>query len=291
MTTKKATVLLGCVLASVVFLGLVEDGVILPAGSNTLKSLHMEGYPGLGIYAPVPGQLLLGDETGGMLCTSGEGCEVTSGSLGLVPGLDLIWAEFIGADQVFFAGAINGGATAPNEAESGHESLLLNSSHVSNANSGAYFRVKSGSVVLSGGEKFWLLFRAETLTDVVGYFGFHYTATAAAPVDAASIRIVGTTLDGFTSAASSTSSTSTDHTITTAVWYWMEVAVDSNASLVTFSLYNDGVTLLWSDTLATNIPTAATSTGTNVWKTSSGLAELLTYDFIATDMNIGRTLP
>jgi len=51
-----------------------QNGVTLPAGSNTLKSLNFAGYPGLGIYSPSAGVMYLGDENGGIACTVGSGC-------------------------------------------------------------------------------------------------------------------------------------------------------------------------------------------------------------------------
>lgn len=50
-------------------------GIILLPGSNTLKSLHFQGYPGLGIYSSSTGVMFIGDTTSnGITCTSGNGC-------------------------------------------------------------------------------------------------------------------------------------------------------------------------------------------------------------------------
>lgn len=42
------------------------DGVTLPAGSNTLKSLHLTGSPALGLYFPSATSLFLGDGSKGL---------------------------------------------------------------------------------------------------------------------------------------------------------------------------------------------------------------------------------
>jgi len=64
-------------LATTVQAQVSRDGVVLPPGSNTLKSLHMRNYPGLGIYAPAAGVMFIGDESSGITCTYGSGCDLT----------------------------------------------------------------------------------------------------------------------------------------------------------------------------------------------------------------------
>jgi hypothetical protein len=51
-------------------LSFAQSGITLPAGSNTLKSLHFKGAPGLGIYSPSAGSMFFGNESGGVLCTA-----------------------------------------------------------------------------------------------------------------------------------------------------------------------------------------------------------------------------
>jgi len=58
-----------------------QSGVILPEGSNTLKSLHMKGYPGLGIYSPSAGVILFGNGTDGISCTWGGSCTLSMGAV------------------------------------------------------------------------------------------------------------------------------------------------------------------------------------------------------------------
>jgi hypothetical protein len=54
-----------------------DSGITLPAGSNTLKSIHFSGYPGLGIYSSSAGVMVIGDTTAaGITCTNGSGCTV-----------------------------------------------------------------------------------------------------------------------------------------------------------------------------------------------------------------------
>ena len=52
-------------------------GITLLPGSNTLKSLHFQGYPGLGIYSPSAGTMYMGNETYGLSCVAGSVCTLT----------------------------------------------------------------------------------------------------------------------------------------------------------------------------------------------------------------------
>lgn len=73
------------ILVVIASLATAQSGVILPSGSNTLKSIHFSGYPGLGIYSPSAGVMFIGDASNGISCTNGSGCSfsgtVTSGAL------------------------------------------------------------------------------------------------------------------------------------------------------------------------------------------------------------------
>jgi hypothetical protein len=64
-------------------LAFAQNGVILPPGSNTLKSIHCNGTPGLGIYCPSTGTMWIGDESLGFLCTSGSGCTLKSSTFAI----------------------------------------------------------------------------------------------------------------------------------------------------------------------------------------------------------------
>lgn len=67
--------------------------------------------------------------------------------------------------------------------------------------------------------------------------------------------IFGQTGDG------TTNNTGTSYTYTDNTWYRARFEVNAAGTLVTFYLYSMAGALLWSDTLATHIPTAAISTG------------------------------
>ena len=54
-----------------------QNGMTLATGSNTLKAIHFKDYPGLGLYSPSAGVMVLGDANGGFSCTNGSGCTTT----------------------------------------------------------------------------------------------------------------------------------------------------------------------------------------------------------------------
>ena len=75
---------------------------------------------------------------------------------------------------------------------------------------------------------------------------------------------------GKTSQGSTRSTTSTNYTCSLSTWYRFVVLLASGASRATFYIYSDSGTLLWSDYLTTNLPTAAgqqTGAGNVAWST------------------------
>lgn len=152
------------------------------------------------------------------------------------------------------------------------------------AANGAYFVYLQGSILLGGGEVAECIFRVNSTTDLVFEGGFLDQTLPTTPTDGAWINIAGTTLSGKTANNGSVSTTSSTYAISTATWYRMKVVVNDSAASVTFYLYNASGTLLWSDTLSTNIPTAAgreTDMGVAACKTTAGSASLIDIDWLA----------
>jgi hypothetical protein len=89
---------------------------------------------------------------------------------------------------------------------------------------------------------------------------------------------------GKTTSHSTRRSTATTCTISTATWYRALVTLNTDSGQETFAIYNDGGTLLWSDTLSTNIPTASgRETGAGLIATSLGTTatDLVHLDYMA----------
>lgn len=123
------------------------------------------------------------------------------------------------------------------------------------------YRAISSAVTLKlvGGEKFTIIFRTGTtqIENVTRRMGFHTTAVVTAPSDGAYIKIDSAVVTGQTVASSTASNTETNYTVAANTWYRATVEVNADASLITFTLYADNSeTVLWADTLATNIPTS-----------------------------------
>jgi len=170
-------------------------------------------------------------------------------------------------------GTITNNAILPNKEHRGVISL----SSSATANSGYYVITSAGkNAILGGGEAFKCCFMVSgtgTSTNT-GKYGFQDVLTSAVPANGAWINIANTTVSGKTAKASAVSTTGTTYTIVTAVWYTAEVIVNSNATLITFNLYDDQGTLLWTQTLSTNIP--ITFVGDGVVATNSGTAAVVT---------------
>ena len=96
-------------------------------------------------------------------------------------------------------------------------------------------------------------------------------------------EISGATLRGRGYSNGSVTNTGTTYTVTASTWYRIEILVTSS-SLATFSLYSEQNALLWSSTVATNIPTATgRETGITVlaYRANNVATYLLDVDWVA----------
>jgi hypothetical protein len=88
------------------------------------------------------------------------------------------------------------------------------------------------------------------------------TTTSADATDGVYIEMtqvggVDGTIVGKTAATGVRSSTGTSFVLVTGTWYKAVISLNAAANLATFQLYSAAGALLWTDTLAANIPTAA----------------------------------
>jgi len=151
-------------------------------------------------------------------------------------------------------------------------------------NSGLFIGTNANQLLLAGDEYFEAIFRIDTLALSTFRLGFHDTNTSSDAVDGAYVEIDSSGIvTGKTSSNSTRSSTATTYTASASTWYRLRVVVNS-MSLVTFTLYNDSGTSLWTDTLTANIPSASgRETGAGVIATNSGTTavDLLHLDYLA----------
>jgi len=166
--------------------------------------------------------------------------------------------DFLDNTYFIISAAINGGAMGTAISEVKHPGVFQIASSAS-ANSGARAITHSNSIRLSGGEKTTIIFKTPAnLTGVTAVMGFCDTLDAIAWADCACIKINGTTLTGETESNNAGSTTGTSYTVAVDTWYRVVIEVNADATSVSFKLYaDDSDTLLWSNTLTTNIPTAA----------------------------------
>lgn len=126
------------------------------------------------------------------------------------------------------------------------------------ANSGYRIVFDTDAVRFRGGEFFAMSFQTRaTLSGVVYRLGWNDSADHNEPVDGLYLEMSGGVIYGRHSSNSTRSSTATSFAPATTTYYYGTIQVNDAATLVTYSIYSEAGALLWSDTLATNIPTAA----------------------------------
>lgn len=148
----------------------------------------------------------------------------------------------------------------------------------------------AGTQLIGGGETFEAIFQPVGVrVGQTAKMGWSDSAVAATlPVDGIFFNIsangAAITLRGNTSANSVRSGTATTFTPTTATWYRGTIIVNPAATLITYTIYNDAGVQEWTDTVATNIPTAAgrdTSPCLIVSESSTdGAADILRMDYV-----------
>lgn len=125
-------------------------------------------------------------------------------------------------------------------------------------NSGFFVGTNISSIRLAGDDHFNAVFQLASLALNTTRLGFLDTATVADAVDGAYLEIDASGIvTGKTANNSTRSSTGTTYTISATTWYRAFIRTNAANTAVTFYLYNDAGTLLWTDTLSTNIPTAS----------------------------------
>jgi len=155
--------------------------------------------------------------------------------------------------------------------------LQLQSS--TSANSGIVHRLALNCFLLAGSESTTETFKtADSQTTITRRMGFHNSVDSSAPADGVYAKIVDGTLTGQTSNNSTGSTTATNYALANGTYYRLKIVLNSNATLATFTLYaDDSDTVLWTDTLSTNIPTARATGHADVCTSSGTTAITLGY--------------
>lgn len=120
-----------------------------------------------------------------------------------------------------------------------------------------YNWVTSNHIMVKGGEKFSFiaapLNNGSTTTTRMGLGDYSSPTVTAA--NAISFEISNLVAQGFCANGSTRTSTASTYTMTAGTFYHFVAAVNSNATQVTFTIYSESGTQLWTDTVTTNIPT------------------------------------
>jgi hypothetical protein len=206
-------------------------------------------------------------------------------------------ATTVEPEYPFDLALLNSGTQAKVASTANHPGILKITSSTT-ANSGAYILTDTTAFLIGGGEIFEVIFMplVASNTNTTIRMGFLDSTTYTAPVDGVYFELPAGSLaiSGKTMSNSTGSTTGTSYTLTVNTWYRARVAVNAGASQITFYVYNESGTQLWTDTLTTNIPTASgRNTGAGVIATNSGTTAtaLVQYDYMAvgtTGINITR---
>lgn len=126
------------------------------------------------------------------------------------------------------------------------------------ANSGRLITAGGSQIMIGGGETFECVFSIDTFTNHTCRMGLHDATTPSDAVDGVYFEFSGSgVIIGKTSNNSSRSSTATITTLSADTWYRAKLQVNSDATSVSFQIFDSSGTQLGSTvSLTTNIPTA-----------------------------------
>lgn len=169
--------------------------------------------------------------------------------------------------------------------------VLISSS--TNANSGWRFSTGTLDFLLSGYEESNFVFKTPAVINSASVIrmGFLDSVTSVEPVDGVYIQLANTTLRGDCISNSVETLTPTTYTVSAATWYRARVALNSNATSATFTLYSESGAVLWTEVVTTNIPnTAGRETGHVfvAYNTDTTAVQVLILDYM--DLSVLRTL-
>jgi len=288
--------------------------VMIPAGTPATDGLYI-GAAGSGcrVYRGAAGELYLVPLAGKQVVLPNEGLQIgadvditrdANGNLSFQDTIvsyektlsDLLvrqlicpytWSDFLSGsvDSPWTGTAINAGTNTALSAIAEHPGAMRISSAAA-ANSGWNYRLGGAAfqvVVIQGGEKMQSVISVVTPANTTIRSGCATGAGAVTvPTDGFYIRIVGTTLDGANVFGSVQSTTGTTYVITAGLWYRVESELNVAGTLVTFRCYlcSTGA-LVWSDTLATNIPlNVAIRPYIHAFSSAAGPTALLDVDYV-----------
>jgi hypothetical protein len=166
---------------------------------------------------------------------------------------------------------------------------ILQIASSSTANSGGYIATDLSAFLLAGGEVFEAIFSPLSGGTSTIRMGFHNATTYNSPTNGAYCEISGLSMTGKTANSSTYSTTGTSYTLTTSSWYRAVVVLNSNATQVTYYLYDGSGNQLWTDSLTTTIPTANIGAGVIATYGTATASAIVNLDYMAVGIT-GRKL-
>lgn len=168
---------------------------------------------------------------------------------------------------------------------------LLRSS--TTANSGYRINTDNDEFRLLGGEIFEAVFRTSaSFTNSLVRFGFLDSTSSTDATDGVYFELASTgILTGKTANNATRSTSAAVATLAVSTWYHGRVTINSDATSVAFDLFDDAGSVVGSQTLTSNIPTASgRETGAGLIATNAGTtsSDIIIVDFISVTIN--RTL-
>lgn len=186
--------------------------------------------------------------------------------------------------------ALGGGSITDLDGQANHPGIIELGSSTS-ANSG--YRISAYSpynqFLIAGGEVADAVFRFSVKSNTTVYFGFHTSNNHTIPTNGAYIKVVNGTAEGESALGGTRTTTSTSYAVADDTWYHMRVTVEASAATITYAIYNDAGTSLWSDTTTTNIPTTQ-EIGHTFVATNSGTSALplVRLDYLGMTLSLQR---
>ena len=158
--------------------------------------------------------------------------------------------------------AVSGGAATATPSTSTNHPGIVRVTSSATANSG-WRATASDRILIGGGEIFDAVLKPLTdIGTVTMRCGYTETATVADNVDGAYFEMIGSgVVVGKTSNASTRTTSSTIATLSINTWYHFRICVNNDATSVKFDIFSDSGTLLGSQSITSNIPTADTAVG------------------------------
>jgi hypothetical protein len=190
--------------------------------------------------------------------------------------------EFTGV--VFNSGSIN----TPSGVSLANRPGMIRARSSTTANSGYAIAFSINSLLLRGSEYILAGWIPSAFATVTTRFGLHDSVSNVDVTDGAYIEIDATGVArGKTANNSVRSTTVSSFAIVAGIYYWMQVQLNADATIATFTIRTEAGAVLWTDTLNSNIPTAAgREAGAGIVSNSSGTVAVDLYhlDFIGVEL-------